>query len=71
MEFYWKNGEMLLSHDFNMACSFQNGFAQVRRDDYKWNYIDTNGKILFPDMWFFNAFNFHDNIAVIYNDKQQ
>ena len=42
---------------------FIDGFAKVQRDDYLWNFINTKGEILSPNMWFMDVFDFTNNFA--------
>ena len=43
---------------------YSDGFARVRRNDKKYNYIDEQGKLL-SEQWFEKAFDFNEGFAVV------
>ena len=45
---------------------YSDGFARVRRNDKKYNYIDEQGKLL-SEQWFEKAFDFNEGFAVVKN----
>ena len=57
---WWKNENVL------DLLYFSDGFARVRRNDKKYNYIDEQGKLL-SEQWFENAFDFNEGFAVVKN----
>ena len=64
-EFYSKINTMfkfLLRYDD--VDSFSNGYAKVKLND-KWNYIDTQGKLVSPNQWFDDVGNFYNGYAKV------
>ena len=58
---WWKNDNVL------DLLYWSDGFARVRREDRKYNYIDKQGKLL-SEKWFEWAFDFNDGFAVVKNE---
>ena len=65
--FITKGGRLISKEWFNFGFKFVNGFALIGKlfknhetgqEVMKMNYIDTNGKILSPNQWFDNGYNF-------------
>ena len=54
---------------FGFVGDFFHGYAKVELND-KWNFIDTQGKLVSPNQWFDAVGNFYDGYATVeLNDK--
>ena len=58
-----KNGESP-EDVFDRCFNFNDGYAVIELKN-KWNWIDTEGNILFPNQWFDECYNFNDGYAVV------
>ena len=58
---------ILCSEWYDYVSGFKNGFAQVRRDDGKYNFIKPDGSILSSE-WYKSTGNFHDGFALVQRD---
>lgn len=48
---------------------FTNNFAPIQRiADHKWNYINSKGEIISPNLWFKNLASFHGDLAFVEGD---
>ena len=70
-----KNGE-IISDGYDVICMYSCGFAKVIKNlvedgkyNVKYNFIDTNGKLLSPNQWFDYAESFYDNDLYFGNDS--
>lgn len=45
---------------------FCDGFARIQVYNFKYNFIDKQGNLLSPDMWFEWAGNFHNGVALVH-----
>jgi hypothetical protein len=64
------NGGKKIEEVFDYVYYFQDGFARVKLN-WKYNFIDKNGKILSPNQWFDYAYDFHEGFAnVQLNEKE-
>ena len=64
-EFYSKINMVfgfLLRYDY--VGDFYNGYAKIELNN-KWNYIDTQGKLVSPNLWFDAVYNFSDGCAEV------
>lgn len=55
-----ERGEFLSSEDFLSARSFFGNFSAIELENGYWNFIDTNGKILYPNEYFAYVYNFNE-----------
>ena len=70
IEFYNNIDPLFPSYmKYDFVGNLYNGYAKVRFND-KWNFIDTQGKLVSPNQWFDWIYDFHDGYAkVILNNK--
>ena len=58
---------ILCSEWYDFVYDFIDGFACIRRDDWKWNFIKLNGDVLCPE-WYNLVYDFHDGFAAVRRD---
>ena len=70
IKFYNKIDPLFLPYiKYDFVGNFFNGYAHVELN-YKYNFIDTQGNLLSPNLWFNGADDFYDGSAVVkLNDK--
>lgn len=61
-----RSGEMVVPAKYDVACSFSEGLAAVKKNG-KWGYIDRTGRIVIPAIYF-NASPFRNGRANVYLD---
>lgn len=52
-----------------IESTYNENFARVQREDGYWNYIDENGELLSPNLWFKKCGLFLNDYAVVLNEK--
>ena len=52
------------SYNFDFCGDFREGYAWVKHNG-KWNWIDTEGNLLFPNQWFDDCGNFYEGYAAV------
>ena len=60
-----QDGEYLINEWFDYCESFSNGFAKVELNGKGYNFINANGKLLFPNQWFVTAKNFGNGLVKV------
>ena len=62
-----EDGEYLLMYNLHYAGDFKDGIATIAigEDEYLYNYIKTNGKLVSPNEWFLNASDFSCGIGIV------
>ena len=60
------NGDLLTPLTFDYYDRFQEGFAEVYDKQKGWNFIDTKGNILSPNMWFDSTDFFENDFGVVF-----
>lgn len=48
---------------------FHDGYSEVKKND-KYNFINTNGQIISPNLWFDDAYGFQDGYAKVEKDAK-
>ena len=61
-----KEVDMTGAANFDYGCSFREGYARVL-NDWKWNYINTEGKLL-TEKWLDDAWSFFEGFACVKKD---
>jgi len=59
-------GRISLKRWFDFVSDFHDGFARVEIKNKGYNFINTNGDFLSPDLWFDFVSDFHDGFAWVY-----
>ena len=64
------NGNILFEKgkEYDWCKDFNNGFAVVENSKGQYNYVNTKGEVLFPDMWFDECWDFVDGLGKVEND---